>query len=108
MKKKTKFRGNIMPKKSENWVDFKEVKEKVSIEQVLDHYNLTEGLNRMDNNLRGVCPFHGTGKNPNQFHVSFNKNVFNCFGCEVQGNILDFVALMEEENIRQSALKIQN
>lgn len=97
-----------MPKKPQNWVDFKQVKEQVSIEQVLEHYNLIEGLNRKNNNLRGVCPFHGSGKNPNQFHVSLEKNAFNCFGCEAQGNILDFVALMENINIRQAALKIQN
>jgi len=97
-----------MKTKPKNWVDYKEVKASVSIEQVLDHYDLAKGLKQQGNSLRGVCPFHGSGKNENQFHVSLVKNAFNCFGCDAKGNILDFVALMEGVNIREAALKIQD
>ena len=96
-----------MQKKPENWVDYREVKSSVSIAQILDHYNLTEKLTTKGDSLHGVCPFHGSGKNQNQFHVSLAKNAFNCFGCDAHGNIIDFVAQMECVEFRLAALKIQ-
>lgn len=57
--------------------------------------------------LVGPCPIH-KGTNQNQFHVSLAKNNFNCFGdCRGGGNILDFVAKMENTDIRSVAVKIQ-
>lgn len=39
------------------WVDFKEIKEKVSMEDILGHYKLLKGLKRKGNELKGFCPF---------------------------------------------------
>ena len=39
------------------WVSFDDVKAKVGIEEVLDHYGLTEGLRRKRDELIGLCPF---------------------------------------------------
>lgn len=91
------------------WVDFKTIKEKVSIESILDHYGLLGKMKRKDTThaLVGPCPIH-KGTNQNQFHVSLTKNNFNCFGdCHGGGNILDFVAKMENTDIRSAAVKIQ-
>lgn len=91
------------------WVDFKTIKEKVSIESILDHYGLLAKMKRKETThaLVGPCPIH-KGTNPNQFHVSLTKNNFNCFGdCHGGGNILDFVAKMEKTDIRSAAVKIQ-
>ena len=41
----------------------------------------------------GLCPFHGE-KTPS-FSVSQEKAVFYCFGCQVQGDVIDFVREME-------------
>ena len=100
--------------KNKNWIDFKALKERVSMEMVLDHYGLLEGLKESGQNLVGCCPIH-KGSNSRQFSVNLEKNLFNCFGqCKAGGNILDFVALMEVgdndgmEFIRKAGLMIQD
>ena len=78
--------------KKNNWVDFKEVKEKVSIKDVLARYGLLSGLKEKGDSLTGACPIH-QGSNKTQFKVSISKNCFNCFGdCGSGGNVLDFVS----------------
>jgi len=93
-----------MPEEKKDWVDFKAVKEKVSMEMVLDYYKII--LHKAGDELRGACPIHkGTGK---QFSVNVKKNAFQCFydGCKKRGNVLDFVAAMEGCNLRRAALKL--
>ena len=85
------------------WVDFRAVKQAVSFEQVLAHYDLTfTGSGR---ELRGRCPFH-TDRKPSM-RVNLDKKVFHCFGCQAKGNILDFVAALEEVPLREAALRLQ-
>jgi DNA primase len=89
------------------WVDYKELKQRVKISDVLGHYGLTGKLTRKGENLVGACPIH-KGTNATQFHVSLAKNNFNCFGdCHGGGNVIDLVAKMEDVDIRQAALKLQ-
>ncbi|MDD5356582.1 MAG: CHC2 zinc finger domain-containing protein [Candidatus Pacebacteria bacterium] len=96
-----------MPKGKGEFVDFKQVKQSVTILQILDHYGITASLKRTGDTLNGPCPLHG-GHNPTQFRVSVAKNCYNCFGeCQAGGNILDFVAKKENVNIRNAALLIQ-
>jgi len=85
------------------WVNYRELKEAVSIEQVLEHYGLLPGLTRRGDNLEGPCPIHG-GHSPRQFRVSLKKNAYHCFSCDAGGNVLDFVAAMEGVEIRPAAL----
>jgi len=93
-----------MPKR--NYVDFKAVKQAVSILQILDHYGLTGGLKRNGDSLSGTCPIH-KGENPSEFRVSISKNCWNCFSqCKRGGNILDFVRLKENITLRDAALRI--
>jgi DNA primase len=89
------------------WVDYKELKARVKIDDVLAHYGLVEKLKRKGENLVGPCPIH-KGTNATQFHVSLKKNAFHCFGdCHGGGNVIDFVAKMEGGDIREAALKLQ-
>jgi DNA primase len=85
------------------WVNYRELKEAVSIEQVLDRYGLLAGLTRRGDNLEGACPIHG-GHSPRQFRVRATKNAYHCFSCDAGGNTLDFVAAMEDVEIRPAAL----
>lgn len=88
------------------WVDFREVKEKVLIRDVLNHYNV-EGLKETNNTLIGPCPVHG-GDSPTAFHADLKKNIWHCFtGCKRGGNVLDLVALKENISIREAALQLQ-
>jgi DNA primase len=95
------------------WVNYKEIKAQVNIEQVLDHYGVLGNLREKGDNLIGCCPIH-QGTNANQFHASRTKNNFICFGnCHGGGNVIDFVVLMEGgdkdngNDVRAAAMRMQ-
>jgi DNA primase len=84
-------------------VDFKAVKQAVSMVQVLDHYGITDRFKRSGDSLSGPCPIHN-GTDPTQFRVSISKNCWNCFSeCKHGGNVLDFVAKMEKASLVKAA-----
>ena len=87
-----------------NWVDFKAIKEAVTIGQVLDRYGVK--LKRSGKELRGRCPIH-QGDGTESFHANTDKNAFHCFSCQAKGNVLDFVAAVEKCGVRDAALKLQ-
>jgi DNA primase len=92
-----------MPKTA--FVDFKAVKAAITMEQVLEHYGLLDKFKRGTDSLNGPCPIH-KGSNPTQFRVSLSKNIWNCFSeCKHGGNVLDFIAEMENVSIHAAALK---
>jgi DNA primase len=92
-----------MPKKQ--FVDFKAVKAAITMEGVLEHYGLLDKFKRSGDSLSGCCPIH-KGSNPSQFRVSISKNIWNCFSeCKHGGNVLDFIARMENIQIHTAALK---
>jgi DNA primase len=87
------------------WVEFGAVKQAVSLETVLYHYQ-APGLRRHGNQLEGRCPIH-RGQRDDSFRASLSKNVFHCFACQAHGNVLDFVAAMEKCSIREAACRLQ-
>ena len=98
------------------WVDFKAVKEAVSMEMILAHYGI--GLRKVNQtSLRGNCPLptHSDKATENSFSVSTTKNAWACQSSSCRqardgktgGNVLDFVAVMESCSIRDAGLKIQ-
>ncbi len=101
-----------MPAKQ--WVDFRHVRETVEFGEVLQAYGVTLKL-RGDHQHHGFCPLpkhNGQGRSPS-FSAHLEKKAFHCFGCQAQGNAIDFVALMEGLNpddprdVRKAALLIQ-
>ena len=88
-----------------NWVDFRAVKQAVSLEAVLLHYQVP-GLRRRRNQLVGCCPIH-SGQRADSFRATLSKNAFYCFACQAHGNVLDFVAAMERCSLRAAALRLQ-
>lgn len=97
-----------MSQKAE-WVDFEEIKATIAMKDVLDHYGLAEGLKQKGDELVGFCPIHDKKHyNENAFSANTEKQVWHCFACGRGGNILDFVAEMEETNIREAALLIKH
>ena len=87
------------------WVDFKTIKQQVTMQMVLDRYTIK--LRRSGKSeLRGRCPIH-KGEGTDAFHVSTDKNAFQCFSCGAKGNVLDLVAALEGCSIREAALKVQ-
>ena len=98
------------------WVNFKAVKEEVSMEMILAHCGIE--LRKVNQtSLRGNCPLptHSDKATENSFSVSTAKNAWACQSSSCRqardgktgGNILDFVAVMESCTIRDAGLKIQ-
>ena len=92
----------------DEWVDFKVIKDAVDMQMVLDHYGI-KGLSKSGDELRGPCPIHKGSKQKKNFTVNVRKNAFKCFSesCGARGNILDFVAAMEQCSVRDAGLKLQ-
>lgn len=88
-----------------NWIEFRAVKQAVSLEAVLHHYQVP-GLRRHGSQLEGRCPIH-RGQRDDSFRASLSKNVFHCFACQAHGNVLDFVAAMEKCSVREAACRLQ-
>jgi len=84
------------------WVDFRTVKAAVSLAEVLRAYEVDWLRGRRPGQLQGRCPIHHGGR-VDAFHVSLSKNAFQCFACQARGNVLDFVAAMEQCSVREAA-----
>ena len=91
------------------WVDFRLIKQKITIPMVLEHYGILNQFKQSSKGYRGPCPVHG-GKpeHSNQFH--FDDHKWKCFGgCDmnqIDGNVLGLVAAKENISLREAALKI--
>jgi hypothetical protein len=99
------------------WVDFRAIKSVISMEMALAHYGVM--LHRLDRcYVRGHCPLptHASASSRQSFIVNTEKNAWACHsnsctsarGGRVGGNVLDFVAWMENCSIRDAALRLDN
>src|ERR1700730_16422427 len=86
------------------WVDFRAVKNAVSMRMALDHYGVN-WLRKRGDELAGRCPIH-KGEGTDTFHVNLTKNAFHCFSCKAKGNVLEFTAAMERCTARDAAVKL--
>ena len=84
------------------WMNFRYIKEHASFLDVLDHYKLKAQGRGVERRL--LCPFHNDTKP--SCNIDLEKNAFHCFGCEAKGNILEFVQLMEDSDLRSAALTL--
>ena len=78
----------------------KEIKEKLTIEEVISSYIKLE---KSGSNLKGKCPFHNE-KTPS-FFVSPDRGSYYCFGCSAKGDIFSFVEQFEGIDFK-GALKL--
>ena len=86
------------------WVDFRLLKQTVSIAEVLEHYRIVLKPSGPDA-LRGACPLptHSSDSSEMSFMADRRKNVWACHSQSciaarrgaIGGNILDFVCVME-------------
>jgi DNA primase len=84
------------------FVDFNELKSKITIEQVLDMFGVK--TRKSGDQLRGCCPIHG-GTNDRQFVVTPSKGLWHCFAdeCRKGGDIIAFVAAMKKCEPKEAA-----
>jgi DNA primase len=84
---------------TQQWIDFRLLKERLSFEEVLQHYKIDLKRKNGSNGsqLHGFCPLPGhTGqKKSPSFSVNMERKCFQCFGCHAKGNHLDLAVLME-------------
>ena len=88
------------------WVDFAEIKRRITLEQVLRSYKVTWLRHSGIDQYRGRCPIH-RGQGKEAFHANLKRGIFHCFACGAGGNALDFVAAMEGGSLREAALRLQ-
>ncbi len=101
-----------------DWVSFDEIKKLVPLRAVLDRYGIP--LRQTGPNvLRGKCPLpsHGSKESTESFTATLNKGTGGAWACQSQscikargrvgGNVLDFVASMENCTVRDAAIKLQ-
>ena len=100
-----------------NYVDFRIIKEQVSMTTVLGHYG--HSLRRVNqSSLRGKCPLptHASEESKESFSVQTEKNIWACQsascaqnrGGKKGGNVIDFVAIAERCSVRDAALKMRD
>lgn len=75
---------------------FEALKQSVTTRQAAEHYGIRVGRNGMC-----VCPFHDD-KNPS---MKVDRR-FHCFGCQADGDVIDFVSRLENVSPREAALML--
>jgi DNA primase len=101
-----------------DWVSFDEIKKAVTLQMAIERYGIPlRWVNA--NTLRGKCPLpaHGSEKSKESFTATLTKGVGGAWACQshsciksrgrVGGNVLDFIAAMEQCSIRDAAIKLQ-
>ncbi|MCL2247425.1 MAG: CHC2 zinc finger domain-containing protein, partial [Lentimicrobiaceae bacterium] len=83
-------------------MEIQEIKQQLSILQVLQHYNLT-----VDRNNQICCPFHADDTPSCRIYPQTNS--FHCFGCGATGDTIEFIEKYEriskhEALVRASSL----
>lgn len=88
-------------------IEFSELRNQVTIEQVLSHLGLLDHLRGSSTQRRGPCPIHDEHRSQSRsFSVNLQKHVFRCFHppCGAQGNVLDLWAAVHQLSLREAAL----
>ena len=75
---------------------FEAVKQSVTTRQAAEHYGVRVGRTGMC-----VCPFHND-KNPS---MKVDRR-FHCFGCQADGDVIDFVSRLEAVSPKEAALML--
>ena len=83
-------------------VDFEAIKAATDIVSVIAGYGVQ--FKKAGRDYVALCPFH-TEQTPS-FHVTPEKGLFHCFGCEAKGNVIQFVAMKEGMGEREAAVKL--
>jgi len=87
-------------------IDFAELRAQVTMGQVLELLRYEPRVKSGDQ-VRGPCPIHGsTSKTSRIFSANLQRNVFQCFKCEAQGNQLDLWAQVHDLSVYDAALDL--
>ena len=99
----------LLPAAARPHVDFKFLRQQISLTHVLLHLGLLDQLRGSGPQRRGCCPLHShPGDQERTFSVHLGKYVFRCFqkDCGVQGNALDLWAAIHHLPLYDAALHL--
>lgn len=82
-------------------MEIQEIKQRLSIETVLNHYSL-----HPDRHHFIKCPFHNDDKPSLKIYPE--TNTFNCFGCGATGDVIEFIERYEKKGKHEAILRAQN
>jgi DNA primase len=88
-------------------VNFAAVKQAVTLEAVLRHYQVDDLQGGRGGRYRGRCPIH-RGEGRDAFHIDVERKIFHCFSCGAGGDVLDLVALLNQCTLREAALQLKD
>jgi DNA primase len=81
-------------------MEISEIKSRLSIETVLNHYHL-----QPDRHHLLKCPFHDD-KDPS-LKIYPETNTFNCFGCGAAGDVIEFIERYDKRGKHEAIIKAQ-
>lgn len=79
-------------------MSIEEIKSKLTITEVLQHYHL-----KLDKNNMLLCPFHED--KTASLQVSFERNNYKCHACDKKGDVIQFVQDYEKLSKHEALLK---
>src|SRR2546427_4714114 len=86
-------------------VNFAAIKQAVTLEAVLRHYQVEDLEGGRSGRYRGRCPIH-QGEGREAFHVDVRRKIFHCFSCGAGGDVLDLVADRKSTRLNSSHSQI--
>ncbi|MBT4402658.1 MAG: DNA primase, partial [Elusimicrobiaceae bacterium] len=78
------------------------IRDRIDIVSLIQGY--LPNLKRAGRSFKACCPFHQE-KTPS-FHVSPDKGLYYCFGCQEGGDIFDFLMKIEHLSFNEAAKKL--
>ncbi|MDP2971376.1 MAG: toprim domain-containing protein [Deltaproteobacteria bacterium] len=86
--------------------DFKWLKSRITIAQVLSAYGLDSHLKQKNDTLYGPCPLH-QGNNPTAFRADLTRGLWHCFTACGGGDIVELVRRIENGSHQQAARSLK-
>jgi DNA primase len=80
-------------------MDFALIRERAEFATILARYDIAPA--RLQGQISVLCPFHDD-RQPS-LSVNLERKVFHCFACQAKGDILDFVARIEQVSLPDAA-----
>ena len=81
------------------WMDFALIRERAEFATILARYDIAPACRQ--GQITVLCPFHDD-RQPS-LSVNLDRKLFHCFACQAKGDILDFVAKIEQVSLLDAA-----
>jgi DNA primase catalytic core len=84
---------------------FREVKDRVDVEQVVDNFGLVKKLNLqlMGSEFKGMCPTGHQSSSGQSFNLSKDDGLYHCWSCGIGGDIIGLVSVTNNTGYKEAA-----